>query len=319
MTEFDLRSMVFVGIFLGICMSQAAAQSSPTPSPSPVRLNRTIELMQSGENAFGIFAWNLTARSGAAIADSSLDFVIIDLEHSPADVTRLESYLLGMTNKQQIARNGHLQPRVTPLVRVPSTGKERVLYTVKQVLDAGAMGVVVPHVETAEEALLMVQACRYPQRRGVADFEPVGKRGAAYRWPARYWGLTPEEYSQRADVWPLDPQGEILLWIMIESVEGLKNAREIAATPGVGGIFIGPGDLAFSMGVPPGDPSLEAAYTEILEACKAANVPCGTLTTADQVKKRLAQGFRFLAVGFDGGIEAEVDRAVRIGRDTAAP
>lgn len=315
MTGFDLRAIIFAGILMGIGMSQAEAQTSPPPSSSPVRLNRTIELMESGEKAFGIFAWNLTARSGAAIADSPLDFVIIDLEHSPADVSRLEAYLLGMTNKEEIVKNGHLQPRVTPLVRVPSTGKERVLYTVKQVLDAGALGVVVPHVETADEARLMVQACRYPQRKGVADFEPAGKRGAAYRWPARYWGLTPEEYSQRADVWPLDPQGEVLLWIMIESVEGLKNAREIAATPGVGGIFIGPGDLAFSMGVPPGDPSLEAAYTEILAACKAANVPCGTLTGADQVKKRLEQGFQFLAVGFDGGIEAEVDRAVRIGRE----
>jgi|GEM_PF-5379374 len=108
---------------LGCITSSVLAQSETSG-----RINGMVPKMESGKNAVGIFAWNISARSGAAVADSSLDFVIIDLEHSPYDVTRLETYLLGMVNKSEILKNGNLQPRVVPFVRVPAAGRERVQY-----------------------------------------------------------------------------------------------------------------------------------------------------------------------------------------------
>src|SRR5690606_12793344 len=125
--------------------------------------------------AFGIFSSNLSTRTGASVAGSGLDFVIIDLEHSPYDPTRLEGYLLGMINKGQIARDG-LQQRTVPLVRVPASGREQLQFIIKQVLDLGPMGLVVPHVDTAEDARAAVQASRFPQLKGAADYEPQGKR-----------------------------------------------------------------------------------------------------------------------------------------------
>lgn len=304
-----LPAMLLAATGALFCQSAVVAQTT-----APPRLNRFNELMEKEQPAFGMFAWNLSARSGAAAADSTLDFVIIDLEHSPYDVTRLETYLLGMTNKGDILKKESLQPNVVPLVRIPAAGREQLSFMIKQVLDTGAMGVIVPHVETAAEARAVVQACRFPQRKGVADFEPEGKRGAGYRWPARYWGISREDYAARADLWPLDPQGELTVWVMIESVKGLENAEAIARTPGVGGVFIGPGDLAFSLGVPPGDPAVETAMLRILAAAKKARVPCGTLTDAAHVEEKLAQGFRLLAVGFDSGIPESVEQAVKAGR-----
>jgi 4-hydroxy-2-oxoheptanedioate aldolase len=247
------------------------------------------------------------------MAGSKLDFVIVDMEHSPYDPTRLESYLAGMTAKADVLKNG-LQVQTVPLIRVPAAGREQLQFILKQVLDLGPLGVVVPHVDTAEDALATVQACRFPQLKGATDYEPQGKRGVGYGWAARQWGLAGGEYSQRADLWPLDPQGELLLWVMIESESAVENIRAIAATPGISGLFVGPSDLAFSLGVPLNDPAVEAAIEKIAAAAKEADVPLGTLCGGNEVEKRLAQGFRFLAVGGDGGISASVQDAVKKGR-----
>lgn len=289
----------------------ALAQNEPAPAP---RLNRFVELMEAKKPAFGVFSSIVSTRNGAAMAGSGLDFVIVDLEHTPFDLGKLEGYLLGMVNKAEILKRGNLQPSVVPFIRVPAAGREQLQFVIKQVLDLGAMGIVVPHVDTAKDALAMVEASRYPQLQGTPDREPNGKRGVGYGWAARYWGLSGAEYSERADLWPLDPKGELVLWLMIETREAVRNCLEIAQTPGVGGLFVGPSDLAFSLGVPLGDPAVETAIEEVLAVSKQTGVPLGTLCGAGEVEKRLAQGFHFLAVGGDSGPSASVREAVSTGR-----
>ncbi len=280
--------------------------------PEP-RINKFIQLMEEGKPAFGVFSSKVSVRNGANMAGSGLDFVITDLEHSPYDITRLEGYLLGMISKADVLKNG-LQARTVPIIRVPAAGREQLQFIIKQVLDLGPTGILVPHVDTAADARAMVQACRFPQLKDAPDFEPQGKRGIGYGWAARYWGLSGKEYAKRADLWPLDPQGELVLWLMIETAAAVDNIKEIAATPGVGGLFIGPSDLAFSLGVPLGDPAVEVAIEKIVAATKQSGVPLGTLCGASQVEKRLAQGFRFLAVGSDSGPSGSVREAVKTGR-----
>lgn len=280
-----------------------------------VRLNRMIEMLEKSESApMGIFASNLSVRGAASISSSSLDFIIIDLEHSPVDFTRLEAYLLGMIDKRRIHSKGNLQMPVVPIVRLPANGRERSEFLVKQILDLGAFGVLVPHVNNADDAMAAVQAMRFPQMQGVPDFLPSGHRGVGYGWAARYWGLTGTEYSDRADVWPLDPSGELLLWLMIESGEAVENIHAILKTPGVSGVFVGPSDLAFSLGVPFNSPQVEEAIAKVVAACKETAVPCGTLTPGNRVVERLNQGFRFLAVGGDSGISSSVQSALEAGR-----
>lgn len=294
--------------YLVLAAALASAQTAD-------RLNRLVPMWEQGRAPLGIFASNISSRGGAAVAGSPVDFVIIDMEHSPYDPSRLEAYLLGMIDKRRIMETRSLQPSVVPLVRLPANGREHVEYMIKQVLDLGAFGVVVPHVNNRDDALAAVRAMRYTQREGARDAEPRGRRGVGYGWAARYWGIPAAQYVDRADVWPLDPRGELLLWCMVESGEGVERALEIASTPGVSGIFLGPSDLAVSLGIAESDPRLEQAVEKVLAACRETGTPCGTLTSGDNVAKRLKQGFRFLAVGSDGGLPASSDRSLRIGRE----
>lgn len=281
------------------------------------RINPFITLMESGKPAFGVFSSNVSLRAGAGMAGSGLDFVIVDMEHSPYDPTRLESYLAGMTSKAAVVKDG-LKVRTAPFIRVPAAGREQLQFIIKQVLDLGPLGVVVPHVDTAEDARAMVQACRFPQLKGAPDYEPQGRRGVGYGWAARQWGLSGGEYAERADLWPLDPKGELVLWVMIESEPAVENIHAIAAVPGIGGLFIGPSDLAFSLGVPLGDPAVETAIEKVVAAAREAKVPLGTLCGGGEVEKRLSQGFHFLAVGSDGGLSGSVQDAVKKGRSFKA-
>lgn len=300
-------------VFNPITKAQDEKKDAKTEETKEPRINRFIELMENGKNAFGAFSTNVSLRDGAAIQRSGLDFVILDLEHSPYDITKLENYLAGMTSKADVLKNG-LQLQTTPVIRLPANGREQLQFVIKQVLDLGTMGILIPHVDSAEDALAMVQASRFGQLQGSPDFKPEGKRGVGYGWAARQWGLSGGDYARRADLWPLDPEGELMLWVMIETVDAVKNARAIAQTPGVTGLFVGPGDLAYSMGVPLGDPAVETEIDKVLEATKDLDILLGTVSSKSDVEKRLEQGFRFLTVGSIGGLPAGTQEAMRMGR-----
>jgi 4-hydroxy-2-oxoheptanedioate aldolase len=282
----------------------------PLSAQADVRLNRAVELLESGQPAFGVLSADYSLGNARTLARSNLDFIIIDMEHFPFDVERLQQFLLGMTDKRLIQQKGNLQPNVMPFVRVPATGEEDVLFQAKQVLDVGVFGVMYPSISTREEAEHAVGATRYPQRTGAVDFEPVGLRGRNPTNAMWLWGVN--DYMQRADVWPLDPRGDLLAIIQIETVEGVENIDEIVSVPGVGVIFIGPSDLTASMGYPPGD-EVEVAIQRVLSACLAQGVPCAITTGAGSVERRIAEGFRFVTVGFDGGISAGVANALELG------
>jgi 4-hydroxy-2-oxoheptanedioate aldolase len=267
-----------------------------------VRLNKAIEFLEGGKPVFGIFTYGLLPRNAAALSRSKLDFVMVDMEHGPLDFAGLQSFLLSMVDKQRILEKGNLQPDVVPLVRVPQNGRESLEFLVKQTLDVGAFGVMLPHVETADEALAAVRSARYAQDRGVADAEPAGQRGASYGYAAHVWGLPPLTYLQRADVWPLDARGELLLVVQIETKRGVENADEILSVPGVGAVFVGPRDLRHSLGVESDDPELEEAIQAVLTVAKARGIPCGITATAETVEQRVKEGFLFITLGNDAGV-----------------
>lgn len=280
------------------------------------RLNKAIELLESGQPAFGILSFDYSLNNARSLARSGLDFIIIDMEHAPYDVERLRMFLLGMTDKRAILAKGSLQPDVVPIVRIPATGQEDVLSQTKQVLDVGAFGVMFPSVNTAAEAELAVRATRYPQLNGVADYEPRGLRGRNPSNAVWYWGIG--DYHERADVWPLDANGELLAIIQVETREAVDNIAEILAVPGVGAIFIGPADLSTDMGFASASaPEVEQAIQRVLEQCLATDIPCAITTSPDSVSQRIEQGFRLVTVGLDGGLSARTSEALRRGREAA--
>ncbi|MDH3208439.1 MAG: aldolase/citrate lyase family protein [Gemmatimonadota bacterium] len=311
MKQFAARvtALLMVWTLVGV-----AVPATPVSAQDGVRLNRTIELLESGQPAFGVLSADYSLANARTLARSDLDFIIIDMEHFPFDVESLQLFLLGMTDKRLIQQKGNLQPNVMPFVRVPATGEEEMLFQAKQVLDVGVFGVMYPSISTRAEAERAVGATRYPQERGARDFEPVGLRGRNPTNAMWLWGVN--DYMQRADVWPLDPRGDLLAIIQIETVEGVENIEEIVSVPGVGVIFIGPSDLSASMGYPPAA-EVEEAIQRVLSACLAQGVPCAITTGAGSVEQRINEGFRFVTVGFDGGISAGVTNALQRGHAAA--
>jgi 4-hydroxy-2-oxoheptanedioate aldolase len=239
-----------------------------------VRQNQIIEQLEQGKPAFASEHWQL-----------------IEMEHGPYQIDQAIKVMADLRPE------GAARPRLTPVVRIPQEGDEVFKSTIKQLLDQGVMGIIVPHVRTREQATKIVEAMRYPPQRGSKYPSPAGIRGWGPTRAARYWGLTNPEYAQRADVWPLNPDGELIAIAMLESRESVKNISEILKTPGLGAVLIGPADLSLSLGVgnPGGNPTapeVEAATDTIAKACAAQKVvACGTFESPDP-QKRIAQGFR---------------------------
>lgn len=312
-----LRLLAAVVAVVLLSTSAGSGQQPAGSSPAGPRLNKVIELFQQGKPAFGIFNGNFAVRTAMTLARSDLDYILIDMEHAPFDVEQLQIFLMGMTDKQAIARKGNLQPNVVPFIRIPQNGRENLMFIVKQVLDVGVFGIMFPHTDTAEQARAAVQAARYPQKKGAADMAPDGLRGNSPGNAVWYWGMPGREYADRADAWPLDPQGELLLSFQIESMEAVNNIESILAVPGVGAIFVGPNDLSYHLGNAGNadTPEEEAAIQKVLQACLRKNVPVGiTAYTPELVTRRLKEGFRFLAIGQEVGLTPSIDATLKAGR-----
>src|SRR5579864_1663957 len=261
------------------------------------RLNNIIRAWEEGRPAFTSFA-NANRQTAIEFSTAPYDGVVFEMEHNPWDVQGLQDSMQYLLNRKQIATAGSLAPAVTPIVRIPANGSEKNQSFAKQALDRGVYGVVWPHVGDAEEAYNAVASCRYPRQKTAEYYEPAGRRGDGPASACRYWGLTQQEYYSRADVWPLNPKGEILVFIMIEDTEGIRNLDAILAqVPGIGAILIGEGDLSQELGVPRQyeHPDVLTHMAQVLAIGKKHNVPIGhPHVDAANVERALKEGYRFL-------------------------
>lgn len=232
--------------------------------------NRVKRLLQEGQVAVGYWL-TLPSPSVAEILGSlALDWLLVDLEHSPIGWETFEDMLRALRGTQ-----------VVPLVRVPS-GEAPVL---KRALDRGPWGVVVPLVSSGEEARRVVAACRYP---------PEGIRGVAGTRASGYGATLPEYFS----TW----NREVLVACQVETVQAVERVDEIAAVDGVDVLFVGPNDLSANLQRWRDLESEEfrRAVDRVLAAArrhgKAAGVMC---TGPEDALARVDQGFRFIAMGSD--------------------
>ena len=279
------------------------------------RLNGAIRALEQGEAVFVTFS-PPEISTAQAIGDAAYDAIVFEMEHGPYDIRLLRDCMQYLLNRRQIVASGSLAPAVTPFVRIPPNGGEQSQWVAKQVLDSGVYGVIWPHVSTVEDARNAVAACRYPRPKDARLYEPAGQRGDAPAAAARYWGLTAPEYYERADVWPLAPNGEILVVIMCEEARAISNLRRmLREVPGIGVVLIGEGDLSQDLGHPRqyDHPTVAAAINEIVSICKEEGVPCGhPHVDASNVEHLLEQGFRWLMATPERSFNA-----LRLGREAA--
>jgi 4-hydroxy-2-oxoheptanedioate aldolase len=278
------------GIMVGLLLTGGLAAQRAT-----LHLNPVIDKLSKGQPVFGLITGDLSLANARAVARAPVDFVYADMEHNPLNLDGLHTFLVGMSDKALVLKKGNLQPNVALFARFPPEADQSA-WVVKQALDMGLMGVIFNGVDTKAHALAAVQSMRYPQLKGSPRFEPVGKRGAGSAIATWVWGLSTDEYERRADLWPLNPDGDLLAIVMVESAEGLKNLDEILSVPGVGMVFIGAAnDLRLSLGVPASAPEVEAARQAILKGCGAHKVACGiTATSGADMVKRLNEGWKMI-------------------------
>ena len=242
------------------------------------RLNHVIAKAEQGDVAF-----------------VNSDWAWIEMEQNPYVFPELMDRL-GMLKTDEGA------PALTPVMRIPMDADEPFRWVVKQVLNVGVFNIVFPQVESGRQALAAVKSMRYPAQRGSKYPEPEGQRNYGPGRAARYWGIPPGEYVRRAAVWPLNPEGELLAIMMIETRRGVENISEIIGVPGVGAVLLGPYDLGMSLGVGPPTPAIppetEAAIQTVRRACQAhRHVICGIAGVAAQDRdRRIAEGFRMMQV-----------------------
>lgn len=266
---------------------------------NPTHLNGIIRAFEQGKVAYSAFA-KLEVQTAIEMTDAPYDGIVYEMEHNPYDVAALGTSLQFMLNRKTIAESGSVAPSVTPIARIPANGVEMNQAFAKQVLDRGVYGVVWPHIATVEQAYNAVASCRYARPKNEPLYEPKGARGDGPATAARYWGLTQAEYYAKADVWPLAPQGELLVGLMCESPEAIENLDDILGNvPGIGFILIGEGDLSQALGFPRQyeHPEVLDAMRRIVETCKKHDVVVGNPhTTAKNHERLLEEGYRFLMV-----------------------
>jgi 4-hydroxy-2-oxoheptanedioate aldolase len=234
--------------------------------PNPVK-----RALKEGQPSVGTWLSMGSITAARFLARAGFAWLTVDIEHSLVDWETATHMFAAIADAGCIA-----------LARVPANRHDHI----KRVLDNGAHGIVVPMVNSREEALAAVAAAKYP---------PIGNRSVGGSVHALNFGATAGDYFARAN-------DEILVILQCEHIDAVEAADAIFSVPGIDAIFVGPNDLAASMrssdDKPPSGEDSARAWKRILDACRKNKVPAGFhCTTPEEVLQRIDEGWQFLAIG----------------------
>jgi 4-hydroxy-2-oxoheptanedioate aldolase len=275
----------------------AGATPTPTPTPSPTPTRTNADLAKD------------------TFAHPEIDYFFVGSMEGNVDngLPSFTAYMDALATAGPLTTSGPRRLRAPLSVKAPkiSTNPDNVIPNISKQLNAGVSAISFVHVDTAKELEQGIAAMRFVSKGGTRP-EAIGDA-------PKYWGLTEKEYREKADVWPLNPNGELLAWAIIETKDGIANLREIAKVKGLSAIIIGAGTLrGVFMKEVDGQrvrdaEAWEAANQQILAVCKEVKMPCGFPAYATDIEERYKQGFRvFIIQAFnESGFQAvEIGRRV---------
>jgi len=272
------------------------------------RINRAIELLERDQPIYytgGHTGHVLTYEQGLEDAHTWADYINVGMEHGCFDMTGLAEYMRGLTDGGP-TKSGHRTPAV--IVEAPVDGLSADViransWQFRQILARGVHGVLLCTAQSADAVRTFVEECRYPiNRQGLGYGLEEGRRGVGSEpTAAAVWGCDRETYLEKADPWPLNPAGELLLGVKIENVRGVSNVEQILSVPGIGFAEMGPGDLSMSLGYKvrpvPMPAEMVEARERVKEACKANGIVFLSICTAEDIEERIDEGVRIVAGG----------------------
>ncbi|MEC7842105.1 MAG: aldolase/citrate lyase family protein [Candidatus Latescibacterota bacterium] len=281
----------------------------------PERINRAIELLEQGQPVYYVGTSEVTYDAGREMAGTWADYINVSMEHGTLDLPGLAAFMRGLKDGGP-TRSGHATPAV--IVDLPPDGSSEAVvranaWMFKQTLDRGVHGILLCHVEQPGAVEALVEACRYPFHTAGADSGVAqGRRGAGGQGSAAaIWGVPVAEYLARADVWPLNPQGEIMLGLKIENRRALANARETTRVPGIAFAEWGPGDMhmfhGYASAVEPYSEELLAARAQVKAASDEADLFFLDGASKEDVAERIDEGVMIIS-GRSGEEGARVGR-----------
>ena len=266
-----------------------------------MRVNQAVELLEQRQPVYFEFVDAEGAGGydgGRALAQTWADYITVDMEHSALDVRGLTQFMRGLVDGGP-TRSGHRTPTVIVVLPIDGTDEHAVRangWMIKQVLATGAHGLLLCHAESPEAVRAFVEAARYSFTSSAGSDLGSGRRGhGGQTRAAEIWGIPVAEYLTRADPWPLNPRGELLLGIKVENTRALASVERTTRVPGIAFAEWGPGDMGMSMGYPdqhdePYPAEMRAARTRVLSACKAAGLAFQDQVAPENVISQIEEG-----------------------------
>ena len=282
------------------------------------RINRAIELLEQGQPIYYTGAHDISYEGGKAMAHTWADYVTVEMEHGAFDMPGLSEFMRGLVDGGP-TNSGHRTPAVVITLPVDGASEDVVranAWMFRQALARGVHGILLCHVETPGAVKAFVEACRYPFNTiGIGTGVGDGRRGGGGQVSAaEIWGVSVQDYMQKADAWPMNPDGELMLGLKIENKRALENSEASAKVPGISFAEWGPGDMGMSLGYsdahdPPYPDDMQAARRRIMDACKDAGLFFLNSVTSESVVSMIEEGVMVCASSLSGEAAAKVGRA----------
>ncbi len=274
----------------------------------PKRINRAIELLEQGQPIYYTHGHG-GFEEGKKMAQTWADYINYEMEHGTFDFQNLREFMRGLVAGGP-TKSGHLTPAV--IVTIPVGGIDEATvranyWVIHQTLATGIHGILFCHARSAGGVRAFVEASRYPFAKiGVGPGKlGEGLRGSGSQtYAAQMWGIPAEEYLARADVWPLNPKGELLMGLKIEDKHAVANADAVAAVPGIAFAEWGGGDMAMSYGYlkypgTPLPPEMAKARETVWNACKKHKVFRLEDGNMRNIESQIRDGIMVISAGAD--------------------
>ena len=302
-----MRHAAFLVLALVVAVTGLSAGQSDDTFVS-TRINKVVELFAEDQPVYYTQVEGGGYEEGRQMAQTWADYITYNLEQNPFNMDNLRAFMQGLVDGGP-TKSGHRTPTV---VVVPPFGgiDENVMWAnywiIEQILASGAHGILLAHARSPEVVRILVQAARYPHGPKAEGIEEGLRGHGGQAYAASIWGISQDEYRRRADPWPLNPDGEIIIGLKIEDRHGLENAEATAAVPGVTFAEWGTADMSISLNVPDGRSAatlpkvLADARARVFAATKAAGVRFLDGMPRDKMVELIEEGVR---IGANPGAE----------------